>query len=124
MGVTITGITLFMMWLTEKATHASLTDRFKDAEIILNQHHAPASWQTKTPVFKAFMQGRLNSSLFAPKRRVVPPKTQLLARLDELILFFETCPFFDSEESRDVMLDELWQERDRWEALPVEKIYG
>ena len=33
----------------------------------------------------------------------------------DLIDFFERCPFFEDESSRDLMLDQLWEERDRWE---------
>ena len=112
MAVTILGTTLFMMWLSERSANASLTERFKDAETVVNEGRVPASWLGRSSLFGAFMQGRLGRA-FAPQGA---DKTRLLERLDDLILFFETCPFFDSEASRDALLDALWLERDRWEA--------
>jgi hypothetical protein len=49
-------------------------------------------------------------------------KTRVLKRLDELIDFFETSPFFQDEESRDVLLEQLSLERASWEKKNWEEI--
>ena len=115
MVITILGITLFMMWLTDKTSHASLTERFKDAEFILNEHCVPEHWLRATPLFTRIMQGR-----FFRELRVQDTKTSLLSKLDSLISYFETAPFFASEEVRNLMLEQLQQEREQWQIeLPI-----
>lgn len=91
-SITMLIIAKFMMWLAERTTHRAVTQKFKDAEFILNHHEAPASWQG-----------------------TAASKPKLIKRLDKLIDFFETCPFFQDEDTRENMLDQLWLEREQWE---------
>ena len=117
MVVTILGISLFMMWLTDKASHASLTERFKDAEFILNEHRIPETWLSKPPLFTRLMQGDLfRQSLRAREGK----KETLLSKLDRLIQYFETAPFFETEDARDTLLEQLKLEREQWQLdLPL-----
>jgi len=56
------------------------------------------------------------------ENREVRTKIRLLRRLDELIDFFETCPFFQDGESRDALLGKLSMERLNWEQKSLEEI--
>ena len=101
------GILLFTRWLLDKSGHASLTERFKDAEFILNEHRAPESWLSRPSLFSQVMQGHFQ---FRPNLS----EAQLLARLEHLISYFETAPFFESEEARTIMLEELRLVQKQW----------
>ncbi|MBK8023105.1 MAG: hypothetical protein IPK19_17185 [Chloroflexi bacterium] len=82
--------------LAERLTARLVNERFRAAEFIVNRQHVPQSWARATT------------------------KVQLLDRLDKLIAFFETCPFFENEESRVALLSQLRTERERWESAPME----
>lgn len=111
----------FMMWLVQKMTTITITQRFQDAEYILAHHQPPSHWYRPRSPFVRFMQGanagnvimRLRHAL-AAERGDVHRQDRLVARLDDLIDFFETCPFFQDEGSRDILLGQLWDERDDW----------
>ncbi|MBL8153106.1 MAG: hypothetical protein JNM70_02885 [Anaerolineae bacterium] len=95
------GVVLIIRFVTrfaENLTGNLVTEHFRAAEFILEHHQAPESW------------GRAAA------------KPQLLKRLDKLIAFFETCPFFEDEESRTSLLAQLHAEHVAWEAKPVEAI--
>lgn len=121
-AISMTLVAQFMMWLVRKMTAITLTERFQDAEYILTHSQPPAHWARPRSPFVRFMQGanvgnfimRLRYALTAePSPRQA--QEQFLIRLDELIDFFEVCPFFQDEGSRDIMLNQLWDERDAWE---------
>ena len=111
----------FMMWLAEKGTHVALTERFQDAEFILTYHRAPAKWEQPRSLFARLMQGSGSEPFLQQLRQIIRPeqaagnpRNLMVQRLDDLIDFFEICPFFQDEASREVMLDQLWEERERW----------
>ena len=127
MAISMVAVAKFMMWLTEKGTHVAITERFQDAEFILAHQRAPDSWQKPRPLFVRLMQGsgsipwyeRLTQA-FQPEANDGDPQTYQLQRLDNLIDFFETCPFFQDEASREIMLDQLWDVREKWENISPE----
>ncbi|GIV80024.1 hypothetical protein FKZ61_009180 [Litorilinea aerophila] len=100
-GLVIGSILYWSNWLA----HRHITTRFRDAEFILQHHRAPESW-----IKRGSGMGQ----------RVGEPRRDILARLDELITFFESCPFFDGEETRQLLLSQLRQEREQWKARPDE----
>lgn len=122
-------IALFVLWLTQKVTKAAITDRFQDAEFILEHHRAPAVWARPKSFLVLLMQRSVSASLRdriqqarKSENREAKTKIRVLRRLDELIDFFETCPFFRDEESRDVLLGKLSMERVNWELKRLEEI--
>lgn len=94
----------FVTWFAETLTGKLVTDQFRAAEFIVDNHAVPASWTYST-------------------RGVQPiTKAELLTHLDKLIGFFETGPYFEDEEARTDLLAQLRAERDAWEAKPLESI--
>jgi hypothetical protein len=94
-------IVLFMSWFGEKLTARLVTDHFRAAEYVLEHHQAPEAW------------------LSSLQRDA---KARLLTRLDKLIVFFETCPYFEDEDSRTDLLGQLRIERQQWETKPLEAL--
>lgn len=122
-------IALFILSLTHKVTKAVITDHFQDAEFILERHRAPAVWARPKSFFVLLMQRSRSASLRdriqqarKGENRETKTKIRVLRRLDELIDFFETCPFFQDEESRDILLGKLSLERVNWEQKRLEEI--
>ncbi|RME43191.1 MAG: hypothetical protein D6791_16000 [Chloroflexi bacterium] len=108
--VMIVGVVLivgFILWWTDRTAHRSITARFREAEYILHSHRVPAAWA------RTGRRGRGQ-----PRDR----KAEILVRLDDLIAFFEVCPFFDREETRHHLLSQLRVERRRWEETPSEEL--
>lgn len=127
LGVVFTAI--FMLWFTDKVTKAALTDRFQDAEFILEHHRAPAAWSRPKSILVLLMQRSGSVSLRDHlqyrgdrEKREERTKTRVLRRLDELVVFFETCPFFQDEESRKVLLEKLHLERASWKQKKLDDI--
>ena len=95
---------------TRYAAAAAITRHFKAAEYILAHHQPPPSWQALPWRKRLFSQ---------PPRQNTP--ADMLARLDELIQFFEHSPFFEDEWTRQQLLTQLAQERQNWgKSLPLE----
>lgn len=88
------------VWLVtrfaEKLTGKFVNERFRVAEFILEHHRPPQSWVHSAS------------------------KPKLLGRLDTLISFFETCPFFEDEDTRLALLAQLRAERERWNTESLE----
>lgn len=121
MAISMVVVAKFMMWLAEKGANVAITERFQDAEFILAHHHAPDSWQQPRSFFTKLMQGPISDPWYRRLRQAIQSdqnddnsRDPLLQRLDNLIDFFETCPFFQDESSREIMLDQLWNVREKW----------
>jgi hypothetical protein len=103
----VVGIVLVIKFITgfaESLTGKLVTDHFRAAEFILETHQIPAEWARRGRGFRSMS-------------KAVP-----LTRLDELIRFFETCPFFEDEDARTDLLAQLRAERDVWAAKPPDGI--
>ena len=101
------GVVLIMRFVTqfaENLTGKLVTDQFRTAEFILEHHQPPETWMQPKSKFQA------------------KTKALLLTRMDKLINFFETCPFFEDEADRTLLLVQLRAERDGWEAKPLATI--
>ncbi len=119
----------FMIWITSATARVAITDHFQAAEFILEHHKAPEVWVKAPGLFSSILVGR-NPLKALPKvfrigesqNEAEVGKTRVLRRLDGLVAFFETCPFFEDEETRSVMLQELATEREAWEKKSLEEI--
>lgn len=77
----------FMLWLTNRTATAAITDHFRDAEYIVNQHEPPPHWKS----------------------------AEKFDRLDKLIVYFENSPLVADQETRDILINSLTEERQRWQ---------
>ena len=92
-----------ILWLTDKTSHAAITSYFKAAEYILEHHQPPPVWSKQ------------KVSLLRKSSPTNTPKERILKRMDDLILFFEHCQFFQDETAREELLKKLNDERLNWE---------
>ena len=88
-----------IVWSTNRAAHGAITDYFRDADYILEQHKPPPSWR------------RDRWGKPANERSV-------MQRMDKLVSFFEGSDFTDEAATRDELLRQLRDERQRWRAEP------
>jgi len=100
-------IVKMMLWVTDKSAVGAITQHFQAAEYILEHHQPPKAWTTppKTLSQRLFQQDTKKPS---------PDYSDLLRRLDSLIVFFEHSTFFQDERSRTVLLEQLNNERESW----------
>ncbi len=117
------------MWMTENITQALITQRFQDAEFIMHNHKAPNLWTTGRHMYVDFLQGTLPSRLhvwllgiFSGQANEKRQKDYLLKCLDAMTGYFEKCPFFQDEESRNVLISGLQNERANWVNKPINQI--
>lgn len=122
----VTAILWFGYKLANKLTGETVTVRFKDAEYILDQHHAPPRWLRSTGLWGSllrFVERRHKSARRAREPMLASGdrhderehlKRRLVDRLGDLISYFETSPFFEDPESRELLLKELRDEYDAW----------
>ena len=95
---------------TRRAASKAITRHFKSAEYILAHHQPPPEW-TAVPWRKRLL-GQ------SPRQTT---DGEIMARLDELIVFFEHSPFFEDEWTRQQLLQQLDDERRQWgKSLPAE----
>ena len=109
-----------MMWLTNKSVGAAITQRFQEAEFILEHHQAPKSWAKRQNIFAALMQRTSLSAQYGAANT----KEAVMLRLDQLIAYFETSPFVQNEETRTLLLSQLAQEREQWAQKSLAEIMG
>ncbi len=88
---------------TDRAAHKAITSYFKASEFILEHHRPPPEWIITAP------RGWLRARSLRPVG-----KSDVMARLDDLIEFFENCSFFEDEFAREQLLLKLRQEREDW----------
>lgn len=100
-------IARLMLWVTNKSAAGAITQHFRAAEYILEHHQPPPMWNKPSrPSATLSRHGKLKLSESG--------ENHLLERLDKLIVFFEHCPFFQTEEARVAMLLQLNDERISW----------
>ena len=91
-----------MVWSTHQASSVAITRYFKSAEYILQHHQPPPAWHAVSWRKRVFGQS--------------PSGADMMARLDELIRFFEHSAFFEDEWTRQQLLAQLDEERRNWEV--------
>ncbi len=92
-----------IIWTTNRASESAITRYFKASEHILETGQPPPDW-LRAPAWKRLVGA-------AP-----PPASHesALARLDELIRFFESCSFYEDDFARDEHLARLDGLRKAW----------
>lgn len=104
--VTITLIKL-IFFVTNKSASVAITSYFLAAEYILEYHQPPMTW-----IYPPISLSRRLLGL--GKKKSSPDPAYLLFKMDDLILFFEHSSFFQDEEARTALLQQLNDERDSW----------
>jgi hypothetical protein len=115
-----TALILFVYVYGTRLANSAITDQFQAAEAI-TQHRFPKKWQRQIALRLRLRQGFGSlgrSELDAIAKRLA------LKKLKTLITFFQKSRFFDSEETREVLLADLertltlWQEKS-WQEIRV-----
>ena len=102
-----------------KLTERLMTDRFLDANTIVNEKAVPKKWVEKIDkiVFqeKNVIRGYIRNWLKAEEEdKEQKAKAEVLIRLEKLAKYFEKCPFFEDPGSRKILLEELEVIRNDW----------
>ena len=97
-------VAIVILRSTDRASHNAITRYFKASEFILEHHRPPPEWIMTAP------GGWLRARSIRPVG-----KSDVMARLDELIDFFENCSFFEDEFAREELLLQLRAEREDWQ---------
>ena len=96
-------ICLSAIWVFQGAVKSLVEGRFKAADEIVNDHRVPEAWLKASRVGRGPDPGAEDKA-----------KALCLRNLDRLIGYFHNCPFVDSEERREVLLQELHAARATW----------
>lgn len=96
-----------MLWVTDKSASGAITQHFQAAEYILEHHQPPPAWSKTNPSFSLL---KLHPASKTSDYNANP----MVDRLDQLILFFEHCRFFQTEDARTALLEQLNDERMSW----------
>jgi hypothetical protein len=122
-------IAAYILWLSNKITGIAVTDRFRDAEFIVDNHQAPAHWTQSRNVFARLMQHLRLDKIRKDARETEKrqdaehkEKTRILHQLDDLILFFENALFFEDDHAKVILLEELTEARKDWENKSLAEI--
>lgn len=99
-----------IIWTTNRVSASAITRHFKASEFILETGKPPPDWQTTT-VWKRLRGKAIRST----------SDQAVLARLDELIRFFEHCSFYEDEFAREEHLSQLEGIRQAWQSGGVVK---
>lgn len=120
---------IFIVWLSNTSAKFAVTERFQDAEFILQHHQAPAAWVKPRSGFTWLMQRiepikwrELVPLAGQSKATIDTTKLRILRRLDELIAYFGISPFVQDEESRELLLKQLGAVRADWEQRALMEI--
>lgn len=113
----VLGVAMFMLWWARRVSHLAITRQFQAAEFILEHHAPPPDWRRPPGPVSRIRQAFRPDSKHAPSPDATSPaKHRLLERLDKVIAFFETSPFFEDEETRRELLTQLNNERAAWQS--------
>lgn len=127
-------VAFVIVQFTNRASHKAITSYFKASEFILEHHRPPPEWTKPVPgrwlrarslrPFGSGLAGAKMPPALTRKNKLFRRRidsvymngSDLLARLDELIDFFENCSFFEDEFAREQLLLKLRQEREDWRS--------
>ncbi len=96
-------VALVIISTTQRATSSAITRYFIEGEYILATGEPPPGW---------LKPSRRN---WFRKPCADATQSDLLARFDDLALFFERCRFFEDEWTREQMLSQLATIRKNWQ---------
>lgn len=92
-----------VVWTTNRASESAITRHFKASERILETGAPPPEW-LRPPLWKRLVGAAPTSA----------SQANALARLDELIHFFEHCNFYEDDFAREQHLRQLESLREAW----------
>jgi hypothetical protein len=105
----------FLIAYVRRVADVALTDQFRAAETIVDgripdqwvvQINRRIAWENRLPLF----------------RRDVSGTELLLAKIDKLYRFYENSPFYENAETRELLLTELRETRERWGKMTWEEL--
>jgi hypothetical protein len=105
----------FLIAYVRRVADVALTDQFRAAETIVDgripdqwvlQINRRIAWGNRLPLF----------------RRDVSGTELLLAKIDKLYRFYENSPFYENAETRELLLTELRETRERWGKMTWEEL--
>ena len=99
------------IWVLQRSIQGKIEGQFKAAEAITSDQRVPEAWLKQSRI-----KPGASSQAKAASEAEARAKALVLKKLDTLIGYFRTCPFVDSEESREVLLNELSAVRKAWEG--------
>lgn len=118
LALAFTLIIFFVRWLTRWAVvmmQRQVEDKVRAAEAIVNDGVIPAAWvQPYHRRLATLQQGGGSAAEVARLGRQI--QHQCLRQVDGLIRYFQGGAFVDSPYTRDVLIDALQQQRQRWAA--------
>ncbi len=94
-----------MVWSSNQAAEGAITRYFKASEYILNTGEPPPEWRVVP--WRRRLTGRADAAA---------RDEEILARLDDLVRFFEACRFFEDEWTREQLIMRLSETRAAWQA--------
>jgi hypothetical protein len=102
----------FLIAYTRRVADVALTDQFRAGETIVNGR-IPDQWVAQ-----------INRRLASPRflRRDVSGTELALDKIDKLYRFYEQSPFFENEKTRDLLLEQLRETRERWAKMTWEEL--
>ena len=112
MGLVIALIQLTTRWALFRATR-QIEHRFRAAEAIVNEGQVPEMWvrSFRQRIDKIRQSGGTDDDIERVGRQA---HQHCLRQLDSLIRFLQDKDFFDSPETRSIVLKSLHQQRDKW----------
>ena len=108
-------LVLFITKYTRRIGDTALTDNFRAAESIAGRR-IPARWRAQIN-----LQIKLRKMGFAFQSKISGTDIAL-NKIHQLYMFFEKSKFFDTEETRALLLKTLNETRDRWRSMAWEEI--
>jgi hypothetical protein len=102
----------FLIVYTRRVADVALTGQFRAGETIVNGR-IPDRWVAQ-------INRRLTSLRFL--RRVASGTELALDKIDKLYRFYEKSPFFENERTRDLLLEQLRETRERWAKMTWEEL--
>ena len=100
----------FVTVYARRVADVALTDQFRAAETIVDGH-IPDQWVAQINRRIAWEGGL---PLF---RRDVSGTELLLSKIDKLVRFYESSPFYENAETRELLLAQLRETRERWAKM-------
>jgi hypothetical protein len=119
-GLTIALLRFSLYWLQKQAAR-QFEDRFREADEIIQWGRVPESW-VSTYRQRIDHMRRTGQSEQAIQRLGRRAQKQCLRRLDSLVKFLENGRFYESLETRELMVDTLYAVHDRWTASSWETL--
>ncbi|MAS38276.1 MAG: hypothetical protein CL610_30040 [Anaerolineaceae bacterium] len=121
-GLVTFSIALAIRWAFRQISY-QVERRFRHADTLVNDKCIPSEWLDR---YRGEIERLRSKDAPAQDVQRVARKAQAacLRNIDTLISFFERSPFVDNAGTREMLLDELNTERQRWSQAEWETLPG